>query len=392
MKVDPFDVIAGAGHDTAAAVLAIPYEHEKGTVFISCGTWSLVGTESDEPVVTDEAFASGLTNEGCFDGKYRLLQNTTGMWIIQELQRDWRLQGEEVGFGEMVTLAEEVTDNQTWIHPNDPVFASPGEMETKIKEWCKVSGQKVPQTKGQIVRVVLESLALTYLETITQLEQLTKHEMTTVQMVGGGIQNKLLCQLTADFTGRTVITGPVEASALGNILSQMLTLGVISSRKEAQDIIKASEPVTRYESRAIENLEEIPKILSPELVKYLMEMGHGDELVLADANFPAHRIGQRVIRMDGHGVPVALEAILQVLPLDTYSSYQAGLMQVVPGDPTVPVIWDEYKRLLEESYPGAAIKEFERFEFYEQAKDAYLVIQTGESALYGNIILKKGVL
>ena len=247
----------GAGHDTAAAVLAIPYEHEKGTVFISCGTWSLVGTESDEPVVTDEAFASGLTNEGCFDGKYRLLQNTTGMWIIQELQRDWRLQGEEVGFGEMVTLAEEVTDNQTWIHPNDPVFASPGEMETKIKEWCKVSGQKVPQTKGQIVRVVLESLALTYLETITQLEQLTKHEMTTVQMVGGGIQNKLLCQLTADFTGRTVITGPVEASALGNILSQMLTLGVISSRKEAQDIIKASEPVTRYESRAIENLEEI---------------------------------------------------------------------------------------------------------------------------------------
>ena len=139
-------------------------------------------------------------------------------------------------------------------------------------------------------------------------------------------------------------------------------------------------------------LKQIPKILSPELVKYLMEMGHGDELVLADANLPAHRIGQRVIRMDGHGVPVALEAILQVFPLDTYSSYQAGLMQVVPGDPTVPVIWDEYKRLLEESHQGAAIKEFERFEFYEQAKDAYLVIQTGESALYGNIILKKGVL
>lgn len=96
LKVDPFDVIAGAGHDTAAAVLAIPYEHEKGTVFISCGTWSLVGTESDDPVVTDEAFASGLTNEGCFDGKYRLLQNTTGMWIIQELQRDWRLQGKKL--------------------------------------------------------------------------------------------------------------------------------------------------------------------------------------------------------------------------------------------------------------------------------------------------------
>ena len=124
-------------------------------------------------------------------------------------------------------------------------------------------------------------------------------------------------------------------------------------------------------------LKQIPKILSPDLVAYLMEMGHGDELVIADANFPAHRIGQRVVRMDGHGVPVALEAILKLLPLDTYSSYQAGLMQVVPG---------------EESHPGAAIKEFERFEFYDQAEKAYLVIQTGESALYGNIILKKGVL
>ena len=139
-------------------------------------------------------------------------------------------------------------------------------------------------------------------------------------------------------------------------------------------------------------LKHIPTILSPELVKYLMEMGHGDEVVIADANFPAHRIGQRVIRCDGHGVPALLDAILTVLPLDTYSDYQAGLMQVVPGDPTVPVIWDDYKALLEKHYPGTAIKEFERFAFYEQAEKAYLVIQTGEGALYGNIILKKGVI
>ena len=139
-------------------------------------------------------------------------------------------------------------------------------------------------------------------------------------------------------------------------------------------------------------LKNIPKIISPELVKYLMEMGHGDELVIADANFPAHRIGQRVVRCDGHGVPVILDAILQLLPLDTYSDYQAGLMQVVPGDSTIPVIWDEYKALLGKYHTGASIKEFERFEFYDQAKKAYLVIQTGESALYGNIILKKGVL
>ena len=139
-------------------------------------------------------------------------------------------------------------------------------------------------------------------------------------------------------------------------------------------------------------LKHIPTILSPELVKYLMEMGHGDEVVIADANFPAHRIGQRVVRCDGHGVPAILDAILTLLPLDSYSDYQAGLMQVVPGDPTIPVIWDDYKTLLDKHQSGAVIKEFERFAFYEQAEKAYLIIQTGEEALYGNIILKKGVI
>ncbi|WP_314050168.1 RbsD/FucU domain-containing protein [Abiotrophia defectiva] len=141
-------------------------------------------------------------------------------------------------------------------------------------------------------------------------------------------------------------------------------------------------------------LKHIPAILSPDLVKYLMEMGHGDELVIADANFPAHRLGQRVIRADGHGVPELLDAILTLLPLDPYSDYQAGLMQVVPGDPTVPVIWEKYKAILDRQTQdqGYQIKEIERFAFYEQAKDAYIVIQSGETALYGNIILKKGVL
>ena len=138
-------------------------------------------------------------------------------------------------------------------------------------------------------------------------------------------------------------------------------------------------------------LKHIPTILSPELVKYLMEMGHGDEVVIADANFPAHRIGQRVVRCDGHGVPALLDAILTVLPLDTYSDYQAGLMQLVPGDPTVPVIWDDYKALLEKYHYGAAINEFERFAFYEEARKSYLIIATSEKALYGNIMLQKGV-
>ena len=139
-------------------------------------------------------------------------------------------------------------------------------------------------------------------------------------------------------------------------------------------------------------LKQIPKILSPELVKIMMEMGHGDELVLADANFPAHRIGQRVVRADGHGVPEILEAILQLLPLDTYSDYQAGIMQVVPGDPTVPVIWDEYRAIVAKHFENANFKEFERFDFYDQAGKANVVVITGETALYGNLILKKGVI
>ncbi|MDO4432732.1 MAG: L-fucose mutarotase [Aerococcaceae bacterium] len=139
-------------------------------------------------------------------------------------------------------------------------------------------------------------------------------------------------------------------------------------------------------------LKKIPRNLSPELVKILMEMGHGDEIVLSDANFPAHRLGQRVVRADGLGVPELLESILELLPLDTYSTYQIGLMEVVPGDTTVPVIWDTYRDITEKAHPNFQEKQIERFAFYEQAKEAYAIVLTGETALYGNIILKKGVL
>ncbi|MCW6662622.1 L-fucose mutarotase [Aerococcaceae bacterium NML190073] len=139
-------------------------------------------------------------------------------------------------------------------------------------------------------------------------------------------------------------------------------------------------------------LRQIPRNLSPELVKCLMEMGHGDEIVLADANYPAHRLGQRIIRADGLGIPELLDAILTLFPLDTYSDYQVGLMQVVPGDTTVPVIWDTYKEILEHHHPGITIREIERFGFYEQSKEAYAILLTGETALYGNVILKKGVI
>ena len=139
-------------------------------------------------------------------------------------------------------------------------------------------------------------------------------------------------------------------------------------------------------------LKNIPKILSPELVKTLMEMGHGDEIVIADGNFPAETIGQRVIRCDGHGVPELLEAIMQLFPLDTYTEKPVMLMEVVPGDPVVPTIWEDYKNIINKYEPeNCKIEMIERFAFYERAKTAFAVVATGEEAIYANIILKKGV-
>ena len=268
LKVEPFDILAGAGHDTAAAVLAIPYVDSKPTVFISCGTWSLVGLEIPEVLTSEEVFQCGLTNEGCFDGTIRLLKNTTGLWIIQELQRDWQLQGKDISFADMVTLAQAVSDNRSFINPNATIFASPGDMEEKIRNYCRLSGQSVPETEGEIVRTVLESLALSYHQTVVQIETVTGKSIERIQMVGGGIQNKLLCQLTANFSAKPVVTGPIEASALGNILSQLLTLGMIQTREEAQHLIRNSETVNHYSVEEIDNLKEVHQIF-----RDLMERG-----------------------------------------------------------------------------------------------------------------------
>ncbi|WP_019911720.1 RbsD/FucU family protein [Paenibacillus sp. HW567] len=138
-------------------------------------------------------------------------------------------------------------------------------------------------------------------------------------------------------------------------------------------------------------LNKIPKLLSPELVKTMMEMGHGDELVLADANYPGHALHSRVIRCDGIGIPELLDAILELLPLDHYAEHQAALMSVVPGDPVVPVIWDTYMEIIAGHDPRAVTAHEARFDFYTRSKSAYAIVVTGEQALYGNIILKKGV-
>lgn len=246
LNIESFSVISGASHDTAAAVLAIPYEQENNSAFISNGTWSLIGVESISPVVSKEAYEANITNEGCFSGNYRILKNTTGMWIIQELQREWRLKGEDVSFEQMVQLASTVSNCTSFINPNFESFITPDNMENKIIEYLKKTKQRLPKKKAEIIRCVYESLAFSYRQTIEQLETLTNMNIDNIHMVGGGTKNKLLCQLTADLTGKKVIAGPIEASALGNILSQMLVLNEIKPDDIVEIVKKTEKTITYY--------------------------------------------------------------------------------------------------------------------------------------------------
>ncbi|MFD1430361.1 rhamnulokinase [Lacticaseibacillus mingshuiensis] len=221
---DRMQVVIGAGHDTAAALLALPSARDEDVAFISCGTWSLIGRQLSKPILTHAAFDAGLTNEGTFSGHTRLLKNLTGLWLIQELQRDWSLAGNMVDFGKMTTLAAASTCTTSFIDPDAPMFASPGHMEAKIRFFLRQTGQALPQTAGDLIRIVLQSLACSYRRTLGALAETTGKPIRRLTMFGGGIQNQLLVQLTADLTGLPIDAGPIEASATGNMISQLMVL------------------------------------------------------------------------------------------------------------------------------------------------------------------------
>jgi rhamnulokinase len=251
----PLQIIAGASHDTASAVASIPYglngssSPAGSAAFISCGTWSLVGLETAEPVLSAEACAYGFTNESCFGGTNRLLKNITGLWLLQETQRGWAEAGEPLSHQEAAELAEGLDRPSARIavlDPNDPLFSTPGDMPLRIESYCICTGQPVPQTRAEMIRTIVESLAQSYARTIRELEALTGSPVSCIHMVGGGIQNKLLCQLTADATGKEIIAGPVEASAIGNVLVQLTALGAIEA-SEARTVVARSCAPIRYQ-------------------------------------------------------------------------------------------------------------------------------------------------
>jgi rhamnulokinase len=245
-------VIATASHDTAAAVAAVPYEHDRAA-YISCGTWSLVGVERDAPITTRAALDAGFTNECGADGSIRFLRNVAGLWLLNESIATWRGEGREVDLAGLLAEAARVERLRSVVDPDDARFADPGDMPARIRAWCAETGQPVPGTPAEVAACVLDSLALAHRRAIDGLEALTGDAVETVQIVGGGSNNHLLCQLTADATGRTVLAGPDEATALGNALVQAQALGLIAPGPEARRAVaRASARPRRYEPRGPE--------------------------------------------------------------------------------------------------------------------------------------------
>lgn len=232
-------VVLPACHDTGSAVAAVPAE-QAGFAWISSGTWSIVGCETSEPWVTPQALAFNFTNEGGVQGTWRLSKNVMGLWLVQECKRTWEKIGEGLSYEEITRLASAAKPFLAVIDPDDDSFFHPGDMPGRIQEFCRRSGQAVPQMKGEIVRVALESIALKYRLVLERLEEVTGRRLDPIHIIGGGTKNRLLSQFTADCTGRRCLTGPVEATAAGNILMQAVGLGHLGSLEEARAVVRAS--------------------------------------------------------------------------------------------------------------------------------------------------------
>ena len=250
-------VIATAGHDTAAAVAAVPAEGEDWA-YISSGTWSLMGVESGKPIITRESRGFNFTNEGGVAGTFRVLKNIMGLWLVQQCRKAWA-EERAYSYEELTQMAAAAEGEGAIVEPDHPSFLNPPDMPAAIREFCERTGQRPPETPGEFVRCVLVSLALKYRLVLEQLRRMCGHPITRIHVVGGGTRNELLSQLTADATGLPVICGPVEAAAIGNVLVQAMALGHVGSVDEIREVARRSFEVRRYEpqpSGACEGLYE----------------------------------------------------------------------------------------------------------------------------------------
>ena len=242
-------IILTAGHDTADAVAAVPaLEGERGDwAYLSSGTWSLMGVELDAPVVNDETYAAGLTNEGGVCGTITFLKNIAGLWLVQECRRVWQRQGKDLSYGELTEEAARAEPFGALIDVNDPSFIAPDDMPAAIQDLCRKGGCDAPSGRGAILRCALESLALKYRRTLRDIDRILGRRTARLHIIGGGAQNRLLNQMAADACGVPVLAGPVEATSLGNIAVQAMAVGAIESLAEARRTISRSAQVERFE-------------------------------------------------------------------------------------------------------------------------------------------------
>ncbi len=236
--------IAVAGHDTASAVVSVPAQGENWA-YLSSGTWSLLGIESQMPLVSEKTLKMNFTNEGGVEGTTRFLKNIMGMWLIQECKRIWDEEG-EMDWQKIVDLSNEAEPFQCFINPDDSSFLNPGNMPKAIQEFCTGTNQLVPESKGEIARCIYDSLVLKYKFTIRQIESVTGKQIEKLHIIGGGAHNKIMNQLTADATGIPVFAGPTEATAIGNIMLQAKALGKVKSLPEIREIVSNSFEVIEY--------------------------------------------------------------------------------------------------------------------------------------------------
>jgi rhamnulokinase len=250
----PVKIIATACHDTGAAVAAVPASGSDWA-YLSSGTWSLMGLEIREPIINAKSLAYNFTNEGGVDGSIRFLKNIAGLWLVQECRRIWQREGKDFDFGQLTQMAANARGFIGIIDPDDPSFLLPENMPATIIQYLKQTRQPIPQTEGEIIRVVLESLALKYRYTLEQINELRGAPVLKLHIVGGGTKNELLNQFTANACGIPVIAGPTEATAIGNVIVQAVTRGILPSIEDARAVIRNSFELKAYQPRNAEQWE-----------------------------------------------------------------------------------------------------------------------------------------
>ncbi len=245
------EVVAPGSHDTASAVMAVPAEGQRSErpdwCYISLGTWALMGVETPQPVLSEECLRYTFTNEGGVGGTIRLLKNITGLWLVQECRRVWAEAGRKYSWDELTRKAEASEPLVSVIDPDDAAFMAPTDMPEAIRQFCRRTAQPVPETEGAITRCALESIALRCRQVLAALEQLTGGTISRIHIVGGGTRDWQLCRMIADACQRPVLTGPVEATAIGNVLMQAIAAGDVGSIAEARQIVRNSFPMKSYE-------------------------------------------------------------------------------------------------------------------------------------------------